>query len=193
VSYLFGSLRDKLQSGLRPTFRFRESRTDVNPDIQWIEAVFGSPKPDDTNLTHVAVPGNARPPLLDMVGELVGTNGLVALYVPEGTEDVYKPGPMRGRVICAVQLVAMPPGKRLEDYFYDDWDGSRRWPIGWPARLIYSPPIAECPTLRDHVQTLYGSGSFGGYVARFQHGSFPLEQAMRERLNRDFAQFTRLA
>jgi hypothetical protein len=32
-------------------------------------------------------------------------------------------------------------------------------------------------------------GSFGSYVARFQHGPFDLESAMRERLNRDFAQF----
>jgi hypothetical protein len=164
----------------------------MNPDIRWLEAVFGPPKPAENGLTHIAVPGNARSALVDMAGDLVGTDGLVALYVPEGTEDVYKPGPTRGRIICAVQLVAMPPGKKAEDYFYNDWDGSRRWPIGWPARLVYSPPVAQCPTLRDHVQTLHGAGSFGAYVARFQHGPFELELAMRERLNSDFSQFTRL-
>jgi hypothetical protein len=159
-------------------------------DIRWIEAVFGPLKPDEGGLTHIAVPVTARSALVDMADDLVGTEGLVALYVPKGTEEVYRPGPTRGRIICAVQLVAMPHGKKVEDYFYNDWDGSRRWPIGWPVRLVYSPAVAECPRLRDHVETLFGSGSFGSYVARFQHGPFQLEQVMRERLNRDFSEFS---
>jgi hypothetical protein len=77
----------------------------------------------------------------------------------------------------------------MEDYYYDDWDGSRRWPIGWPCRLVCAPPVSQCPTLREHVESLFGPGSFQGYVSRFQHGPFLLEQAMQERLNRDFAQF----
>ena len=80
----------------------------------------------------------------------------------------------------------MPPEKKMEDYFYNDLDGSRRWPIGWPARLVYLPPVGECPTLRDHVQTLHGIIAFGGYVKRFLKGPFRLEPEMRERLNRDF-------
>ena len=165
----------------------------MQPNFRWIEAVYGAPKPERENLTHIAVPDTARLALQEMASDLVGTDGLVALYVPVGTEDVYSPGAKRGRIICAVQLVAMPPDKKVEDYFYNDWDGSRRWPIGWPARLIYSPPIAECPILREHVETLFGSGSFSSYTARFQHGPFELEPAMRERLNADFGQFTRLA
>jgi hypothetical protein len=117
------------------------------------------------------------------------TRGLVVLYVPEGTEDVYQPGETRGRLICAVQLIRMPPDRRIEDYYYDDWDGSRRWPLGWPARMICSPPEAECPCLRDHVEALFGPGSYSGYTSRFQHGPFPLEANMRERINRDFAEF----
>ena len=37
-----------------------------------------------------------------MADELVGTKDLIAIYVPEGTEDVYEPGAMRGRVVGAV-------------------------------------------------------------------------------------------
>lgn len=165
----------------------------MQPDIRWIEAVYGAPAPGNDNCTHIAVPDNARAALKEMARDLVGTDGLVALYVPIGTEDVYSPGAKRGRIICAVQLVAMPPGKVVEDYFYDDWDGSRRWPIGWPARLVYSPPIGECPILKEHVESLFGSGSFSSYTARFQHGPFALEQAMQDRLNADFSVFTPLA
>ena len=80
----------------------------------------------------------------------------------------------------------------MEDYYYDDWDGSRRWPIGWPCETVYAPEETECPFLREHVEHLFGPGSFGSYVARFQHGPFELEPAMRERLNRDFAQFEQI-
>jgi hypothetical protein len=83
-------------------------------------------------------------------------------------------------------------GKKVEDFFYNDWDGSRRWPIGWPVRIVYSPPIPECPILKEHVESLFGSGDFSSYTARFQHGPFPLERAMRDRLNADFGQFTQL-
>ena len=167
------------------------------PNIRWIKATYGRPpKPDHEGLTQIEVQGKvrgkARDALLDMAGDLVGTDGLVALYVPEGTEDGYMPGALRGRIIGAVQLVPMPPSKKVEDYFAFDLDGTLRWPIGWPARLVYSPPIAECPTLRDHVETLFGSGSFFGYAARLHYGPFQLEQAMRERLNEDFSEFTRL-
>ena len=34
--------------------------------------------------------------------KLVGTSGLVAIYISEGTEDVYEPDGMRGRVMGAV-------------------------------------------------------------------------------------------
>lgn len=127
--------------------------------------------------------------LQEMANELVGTPGLVAIYIPEGTEDVYQPGDMRGRIVGAVRLVKMPSHRKMEDYFYDDWDGSRRWPIGWPCKVVYAPDLSECPFLRQHVEHLFGPGIFGSYVSRFQQGPFELELAIRERLNRDFAQF----
>jgi len=160
----------------------------MEPDIRWITAFFRF----GAACRHVAVPENGRAALLDMAGDLVGTTGQVAIFIPEGTEDVYRPGPARGRVVGAVRLLPMPPGGRVEDYFYNDWDGSRRWPVGWPCQVVYAPAVAESPTLRDHVEHLHGPGSFGGYVSRFQRGPFALEQAMRERLNRDFAGFTPL-
>jgi hypothetical protein len=159
-------------------------------DIRWIEAVFGNPSVGRDYGTHIAVPTTGRAKLEEMADELVRTEGMVALYVPEGTEDVYQPGQKRGRIIGVVQLLPMPSDKTVEDYFYNDWDGTRRWPYGWPARLVSSPSIAECPTLREHVESLFKPGSFGGYVKRFQLGPFRLEPAMRNRLNRDFARLT---
>jgi hypothetical protein len=158
------------------------------PDIRWITPMYGF-GPD---CTHVGVPEIARETLTQMSRELLGTRGLIAIYIPEGTEDVYEPGGKRGRVVGAVRLVKMPPRRKLEDYFYDDWDGSRRWPIGWPCDVVYAPEESECPFLREHVEHLFDPGSFGSYVSRFQHGPFELEPTMRERLNRDFAQFTKL-
>lgn len=157
------------------------------PDIRWITPLYGF-GPD---CEHIGVPENARAPLQEMADDLIGTSCLVAIFIPEGCEDVYEPGGKRGRVVGAVQLVEMPLRRRMEDYFYDDWDGSRRWPIGWPCRVVYAPDESQCPSLREHVEHLFGSGSFGGYVSRFQHGPFELDQAMRERLNHDFAGFER--
>lgn len=157
----------------------------MTPDIRWVTPLYGF-GPD---CGHIGVPENARAPLQEMANELVGSRGLVAIYIPEGTEEVYQPGGMRGRVVGAVRLVKMPRHRKMEDYYYDDWDGSRRWPIGWPCEAVYAPDESECPFLREHVEHLFGSGSFAGYVSRFQQGPFRLELAMRERLNRDFGQF----
>lgn len=164
----------------------------MTPDFRWIEAVYGCPQPGVDGRTHIGVPEIARSALMEMTTELVGSKGLVALYVPLGTEAIYNPGTKLGRIIAAVELLAMPDGGKVEDYFYPDWDGSRRWPIGWPARLIYAPPESACPSLREHVETLFGPGSFSAYTSRFQKGPFRLEDALRERLNRDFAEFERL-
>ena len=159
----------------------------MEPDIRWITAVFGTPETREERRSHIGVPGSGRSALQKMADELIGTQGQVALYVPEGTDEVYRPGDKRGRVIAAVKLLEMPPGRKMDDYFYDDWDGKRRWPIGWPCQLILAPPQHECPPLRDHVEHLFRTGSFGPYLARLQKGPFSLDAAMRERLNRDFA------
>ena len=86
-----------------------------------------------------------------------------------------------------VRLLEMPSDRRVTDYFYDNWDGVRRWPIGWPCEVVCSPPVSECPSLREHVE--HFGWAFGSYAARFQFGPFRLDKAMRDRLNRDFEQF----
>lgn len=164
----------------------------MNPDIRWITAVYGVPETRDEKRSHIAVPDNARSKLHEMAAELVGTSKLVALYVPEGTEDVYKAGDKCGRVIGLVQLVEMPKGKTIEDFFYNDWGGTRRWPVGWPCHVVCNPPPVECPQLREHVESLIGEKVFGGYVKRFKIGPFRLEPEMRARLNRDFAAFCKV-
>jgi hypothetical protein len=153
------------------------------PDIRWISPHYGF----SATFDHIGAPENARAALQAMAADLVGSSGLVAIYIPEGTEDVCQAIGMRGRVVGAVKLLPMPPGRHIEDFFYNDWDGTRRWPIGWPCQAVYAPPVAECPALREHVETLFGAGSFGGYVSQFQRGPFSLVAAMRERLNRDFS------
>ena len=172
----------------RPAWILSAAEALVEPDIRWITPLYGF----GSECTHIGVPESARAVLHEMANELIGTTGLVAIYIPEATADVYQPGGMRGRVVGAVRFVPMPRGRRMEDYFYDDWDGSRRWPIGWPCEVVYAPDVEECPLFREHVEHLHGPYSFGGYVSRFQHGPFEMELAMRERLNRDFAGLERL-
>jgi hypothetical protein len=158
------------------------------PDIKWIIAQYGF-RPAET---HLGVPENGRSQLQKMADELVGMSGLVAIYIPLGTPDGYEPGAMCGRVVGAARLRKMPRGKKMEDYFYDNLEGERQWPIGWPCKAVYAPDESECPLLREHVEHLHGLGAFANWVARFQHGPFELEGAMQDRLNRDFAQFERI-
>jgi hypothetical protein len=156
-------------------------------DIRGITAMFAFSE-GETH-THIGVPEKGHDKLLEMVHDLEGTRGQVAIYVPLGTDDVYNPGQQRGRVVAVVELLPMPAAKGITDYYSNDLvDGSRRWPYGWPCRVVYAPPVAECPSLREHVESLHGSGSFQGYTARFQFGPFPLEDKMRPKLNSDFAQ-----
>ena len=160
----------------------------VAPDIRWVSPHYGF----TADCAHIGAPANARAALTAMAADLVGSPGMVGVYIPEGTADVYQAGGMKGRIVGTVRLLPMPPGRSIDDYFYNDWNGSRRWPIGWPCQAVYAPPFIECPALREHVETLFGAGSFGGYVGQFQRGPFSLDPAMRERLNRDFASFVSL-
>src|ERR1700752_3999478 len=86
-----------LPSGLALHAR-RETR--MNPDIRWITPLYGF----TPNCSHIGVPENARGKLLEMEADLDETTSLVAIYIPEGTLDVYQPGGMRGRIVGAVRL-----------------------------------------------------------------------------------------
>jgi hypothetical protein len=157
--------------------------------FRYIEPMFGFA----ANQTHVCVPVGAESSLDAMVEDLRGTEDLIAVYIPEGTQDVYRAGAMRGRVVGAVRLVDMPPDKTERDYFYKDWDGTLRWPVGWPCKAVYAPPVAECPVLRSLVDKLHGANNFQPYVARFQKGPFRLDLKMANELADRFARFPKLA
>ncbi|HME21548.1 MAG TPA: hypothetical protein VKI44_09430 [Acetobacteraceae bacterium] len=139
---------------------------------------------------HIALPEAAQDLLWKMSRELVGTDDLIAIYIPEGTEAGYPANNMRGKVVDAVCLLNMPAGRGINDYFYNDLEGKRRWPIGWPCVAVLHPPIDECPTLRTLVEKNHGPNSFGPYVKRFQRGPFALDRPVSIELSR---WFTRLA
>jgi hypothetical protein len=138
-------------------------------------------------MTHVAASDVAEDTLLEMGRTLVGTDDLVAIYVPQGTEAAYQPGTQKGRVVGAVRLVAMPDGKTIHDYFHRDLDGSLRWPIGWPCEVVYAPPVDRCPVLRSLVDKHHGANAFQPYVARFHMGPFRLDPKMAKELTAFFA------
>lgn len=156
--------------------------------FRYIEPLYGY----DAAQTHIAVPETAEKTLRAMVSDLRDTDDLIAIYIPQGTDDVYQPGAMRGRVVGGVRLLPMPHGKAMRDYNYRDWDGSIRWPLGWPCKAVYAPPISQCPVLRTFVDKLFGPNDFQPYVARFQNGPFKLDARMAAELDRWFAQFPRL-
>lgn len=157
--------------------------------FRYIEPMFGF----GADQKHVCVPHGADQLLQDMASDLVGTDDLIAIYVPEGTGDVYGAQAMRGKVVGGVRLLPMPDGKTIRDYFYRDWDGSLRWPVGWPCEAVYAPPVEQCPTLRGLVELLHGPESFKPYVARFQKGPFELDGRMAKELEKRFSAFSRLA
>jgi hypothetical protein len=146
----------------------------------------------DSSITHIGVPETAETKLRAMAQDLVGTEDLVAIYIPESTEDVYEPGATRGRVVGGVRLLPMPSGNTMRDYFYRDWDESMRWPIGWPCKAVYAPDVSQCRALRSLVDELFGPQSFQPYVGRFQLGPFELERPMANRLDSIFAGFSKL-
>jgi len=124
----------------------------------------------DETLAHVGAPENAEARLREMGECLAGTDGLVGIYIPESTEDAYQPGNMRGRVVGTVKMLPMPIGKDISDYVYKDWDGSLRWPIGWPCEVVHAPGVDVCPYLRSIVQDLHGPNAFAPFTSQFQHG-----------------------
>lgn len=123
-------------------------------DIRWIAPAFGYGE----HIAHLGTPEQGRSALLEIGKTLVGTNQLVGIYIPESTEDVYQVQTMRGRVVGAIRMLEMPDGDTIDDYWHDDWDGSRRWPIGWPCEAVFAPPIENCPVFREHIESLFGRG-----------------------------------
>ncbi len=156
--------------------------------LKYLEPMYGF----EPEITHVAVPIGAESRLGEMAARLVGTDDLIAVYVPEGTADVYEVPGMRGKVVGAVKLLPMPKGRSTQDYFYNDWDGTRRWPNGWPCKAVYAPPIQKCPLLRTAVDFLHGLDNFGPYVSRLQYGPIDLDGKMAKYLLGFFKKYPQL-
>jgi hypothetical protein len=81
----------------------------------------------------------------------------------------------------------MPTDKSIEDFaIYDwdensrnpDWNGTARWPVGWPCKVVLALTPERCPALRTLVGQVHPSAPFGSYVAAFQHGPFRLSLDM---------------
>ena len=149
--------------------------------VRWLLAHYGF----SSKHSHIAVPANARGKLMQMVGKMSGTDDLVGIYVPEGADDVYEAGAMKGRIVGAVRLLPMPPGKRPEDYFYHDIlqtpNETPRWPFGWPCAVVLNINPESITTLRTLVCMAHPRTSFGAYAVQFQQG--PLELGFEMSMN----------
>jgi hypothetical protein len=153
--------------------------------FRYIAAQYGFPPDFD----HIAVPAGAADMLGRMSRELVGTDDLIAIYIPKNTLAGYPADNMRGRVVGGVRLLNMPAGMGITDYFYADLEGTRRWPIGWPCLAVIHPPVEECPRLEYLVEMHHGPNS-SSYAARLHNGPLRLDQPVSTELSR---WFTRLA
>jgi hypothetical protein len=108
--------------------------------------------------SHVAVPVGAEKKLNEMAEQLVGTDDLIAIYVPMNTPPVYGGDDLRGKVAGAVQLVEMPVGKSTGDFVFKDLiDGSLRWPTGWPCQVVFFPPSGNRFDLGPLVELVHGA------------------------------------
>ena len=72
--------------------------------IRWLQARhrFGE------DCGHIAVPDTGLPRLREMAGELVGSNDLVAIYIPGGAAKARESGEKLDRLVGTVQLLSMP-------------------------------------------------------------------------------------
>jgi hypothetical protein len=143
---------------------------------------FGSGHP------HIAVPSGARAKLTQMSDELLKTGDLVGIYIPEGTDNVYEVGAMKGRIAGAVRLLPMPNGRHPEDYVYRDYDQAPdevpRWPFGWPCQVVLEIDPEAVQTLRTLVELAHPKTTFGVYAAQFLQGPVRLGPEMRQQVNK---------
>ncbi|MBN8226086.1 hypothetical protein JYK02_01020 [Corallococcus macrosporus] len=154
--------------------------------IRYLEAMFGLGPEQE----HIAVPAKAGVKLKEMVDDLLGTDDMIAIYIPEGTDDVYQNEGQRGRVVGAVKLLQMPANRTVDNYFFNDLlTRERRWPIGWPCQVVYFPPNNAGPLLRNLVDLIHGPGNFQPFVGGLQHGPKKLDLKMAKRLLEELSPF----
>ncbi len=152
--------------------------------ICWLQALcrFGE------DCGHIAVPEMGLARLREMADEIVESNDLVAIYVPEGPATAYESEEKLGRVVGTVKLVPMPFGRSEHDYQCPDpMDQYLRWPYGWPCRVVHAPQPHQCPLLSDLVKEAYGPGAaFRPFVAPLCYAPMRLVAEMSRILERYF-------
>ena len=147
--------------------------------ITHIKAMFGL----DPSERCVSTPERTEKQFLRIARQIQGhEDQLLAIYVPETTLPVYCAPEFTGRVVGAVRLLPLPVGSVPEDYNFLDFDGTNRWPIGWPCEVVAAPPVTKCPRLRDLVAAELPQYTFAQYTAMFSHGPFALQDKLARRL-----------
>ncbi len=126
----------------------------------WIEPLFYFGR----DIDHIAVTPNAEGVLDEMSKELLATGDLIAIYIPEGSENAATIPSTRGRIVGAVRLVEMREGTSTADYADVDIETDKiRWPHGWPCEVVYCPPVPyrglfPSPPLFDRMPTYRTQG-----------------------------------
>lgn len=148
-------------------------------EITHLKAMFGL----DPSEGYVSTPRGTEGQFLRVARQIQGhADQLLAIYVPETTRPVYCSPEFIGRVVGAVRLLPLPEGREPQDYNFLDFDGTNRWPVGWPCEVVAAPPVTKCPRLKDLVAAVFPQYTFAQYTARLEHGPFPLEKKMARRL-----------
>ncbi|RYD70544.1 MAG: hypothetical protein EOP84_26510, partial [Verrucomicrobiaceae bacterium] len=100
--------------------------------ITHLKAMFGL----DPSEGHVSTPKGTEGQFLRVARQIQGhADQLLAIYVPESTRPVYCSPEFIGRVVGAVRLLPLPAGREPQDYNFLDFDGTNRWPVGWPCKV----------------------------------------------------------
>src|SRR5712691_7516972 len=159
---------------------------DARGSIPWLHARYRFGE----DCGHLAVPETGLTRLREMADEIVGSHDLVAIYLPDTPVTPHESAEMLGRVVGTVQFVPIPLGRSERDYHSPDpVDGSRRWPYGWPCRVVHAPTPQQCPLLSDLVKEVYGPGAqFQPFVAPLRYAPMRLDEKMRGVLERYFAE-----
>jgi hypothetical protein len=158
--------------------------TDARCPIRWLQARYRFGE----DCRQISVPETGLTRIREMADELMGTDGLVAIYITDAPAKAYDLVEKLGRVVGTVQLVPLPSGRSERDYQdRDPIDGYRAWPYGWPCRVVHAPAPQQCPLLSDLVKEVYGPGApFLPFVAPLRYAPMRLDQKMSRALERYF-------
>lgn len=134
------------------------------------------------DFAHIAVAPGSRPRLLAMGQDIAGSDAACGIYVPLSAPEAWGGRALRGRIVGAIRLLAMPQGLGMPDFPHFDRDGRPRWPYGWPCGVIRVLPPDDCRRLRDVMFEALGDDIlFPAFASRFQFGPVPVRDAALQR------------